>query len=510
GERWLPRFWQQAAAGRAAARRRAGRRGWPGRGTGRVNYVEPAVEYQGTTVQVCGLWPMVAGSGNPVRGVPLGRSLLNGSTVCADPMHWFLAGLAPNPSCFVLGRPHLGKSSLVRHMVTILHAWGIVPMVLSDTKPDYVDLVRELQGQVIPVGVGRGSINPLDQGPLVAELEQITDPARRRAALEEMRGRRRTTLQGLLDLVGGARMEPYEQSIVAEALRVLDETHPGVPLVQDLSELVASRPDRLAAIALDRGDTDYYHQRVERLLGALHALGPSGPFGDVLARPTSQHIRMGQPVVFDLSGIDDAEQQLLAAVQSVCWSYGSAMVSADKHLAESGLRPRRHYFLVMDELWRILRASEQMVYFLDALTRLNRQRAIGQAMITHTMDDLKLATPHLTNIARGFVERSGMVFLGGLAVREMGNLEEVFAMSGREKALIDDWSVDAGVNPETSQAAAPAGRGKFLLKVGKKAGVPFKLTLVASELAVNDTNRAWSQARQRVIGQRAARPEETA
>ncbi len=73
-----------------------------------------------------------------------------------------------------------GKSTIVRRMVTVLEAWGIVPMVLSDTKPDYVDLITAMEGQVIRVGRGRGHLNPLDLGPLMRELEKI--PTRTSAA----------------------------------------------------------------------------------------------------------------------------------------------------------------------------------------------------------------------------------------------------------------------------------------------------------------------------------------
>lgn len=490
----LRQFLDDAASGRDEARARAGRRGWAGHGTGLELFIEPAPEAQGTTVQVCGLNPFVVGSGNPVRGVPLGPNLINGSTVCADPIHWFLGGLTLNPSCFVLGRPGLGKSSLVRRMVTVLSAWGIVPMVLSDTKPDYVDLIRAMEGQVITLGPGYGSINPLDLGLLLAELNKIEDPEARKRAVDETRARRQTTMLGLLDLVRGRRLEEYEQSLVAEGLRVLDKEHDGVPLIDDLVDLVRDRHPRLVRIASSRGDLDHYDERVQHLLDALLALGEAGPFGDVFARPTTEHIEMGRAMVYDLHAVDETDTQLLAAVQSVCWAHGSAMVSADKHLADAGLRPQRHYFLVMDELWRMLRASSSMVYFVDSLTRLNRQRAIGQAMITHTMNDLKLSTQPLTDIAWGFVERSAMVFLGGLAPGEMGNLREVFALSHAETETIENWSPDASVNPDTSLATAPPGRGKFLLKTGKKAGTPFVMQMVPAEFEVNDTNQAWAAA----------------
>lgn len=491
----LTRVRRTAAEGRARAATRPGRRGWAGRGVGRVNYVQPPTEYQGSTVQVCGLWPFIVGTGSPVVGVPLGRHLINNSVVCADPIFWFLANLVLSPSCFVLGRPGLGKSTIVRRMVAVLQAWGIIPMVLSDTKPDYVDLIAAMEGQVIRLGRGRGHLNPLDLGPLVRQLALIPDEGKRRAALDEMNGRRLTTVLGLLALVRGARLESYESSIVTEAIRILEEQPRELPpVIGDVTALVAERHPRLRKLARDRSSEDRYDDRVQNLLDDLEALGGSGAFGDTFARQTTEHIEMGRPMVFDMSSIDDGDLLMQAALQSVCWNYGSAVVSADKHLAEAGMREQRHYFLVMDELWRMLRAADVMVYFVDALTRLNRQRAIGQAMITHTMNDLELASEHLTKIAWGFVERSAMTFLGGLAESEMGNLEKVFAMSGEEKSMITDWSTESVVNPEAGTAAAPPGLGKFLLKIGKKPGVPFQSMLTEVEKAVNDTNLAWKDA----------------
>ncbi|MDO9174627.1 MAG: ATP/GTP-binding protein, partial [Actinomycetota bacterium] len=64
-------------------------RGWLGRGRGQSAYVQQADEWRGTTVQVCGLWPYSVGTGTPMIGVPLGRHLFTGSTVCADPISWF-------------------------------------------------------------------------------------------------------------------------------------------------------------------------------------------------------------------------------------------------------------------------------------------------------------------------------------------------------------------------------------------------------------------------------------
>ena len=38
----------------------------------------------------------------------------------------------------------------------------MLPLVLGDLKPDYVDLIAALDGQVIRLGRGRGYLNVLD------------------------------------------------------------------------------------------------------------------------------------------------------------------------------------------------------------------------------------------------------------------------------------------------------------------------------------------------------------
>jgi hypothetical protein len=128
-----------------------------GRGRGSSTYVQAPDEWRGTTVQACGLWPFGAGSGSPMIGVPLGRHMLTNATLCCDPLSWFERGqLVLNPSVFVLGLPGLGKSTIVPRMPLGLAGFGTMPVILGDLKPDYVDLVQALGGQIIPLGRGRG------------------------------------------------------------------------------------------------------------------------------------------------------------------------------------------------------------------------------------------------------------------------------------------------------------------------------------------------------------------
>lgn len=478
---------------------RPGTRGWRAPHAGRVARVEASVEMRATTVQAAGYWPFSAGSALPTIGAPLGRHLITGATVCADPMSYFLAGLVGNPSCFVIGRPGLGKSTLIRRMLIVLAAWGFLPMVLGDLKPDYVDLFEAMDSTVISIGRGLDRINPLDRGPLWAKIQELP-PERRKVVTEEILGRRLALLTGLTTQGAKRSLEPVEENLLARTLRIADtQITDREVVISDLLALLEKGSDELRRIALSGDNHDEYRARTRGVVDALRMFEAGGPFGEVFDGQTTQPIRLDQPLCFDLSSLESDDVGgggLEAAVQLVCWSTGSAAVSAAKHLAKAGLMPQRAHFLVFDELWRILRSGAHMVEFIDGLTRLNRQRGLGQAMATHTMDDLDVGDAKQTKQARGFVTRSAMTFLGGLAKGERGNLDDVFGMTDKEMSMITDWADETEVDPDTGKAAARPGQGKFLLKVGKKPGTPFRVDLTDIESepgGVNDTNRAWEE-----------------
>ena len=151
-------------------------RGWSGPGGGMSNFIQPPAEWRGTTVQVCGLWPYSIGAGTPMVGVPLGRHIHTGATLCCDPISWFQrAKLISNPSLFVLGKPGLGKSTAVARMAIGLAGYGVQPLVLGDLRPDYVEVIRALGGQVITLGRGRGHLNVLDPGEAKDAAQRLID-----------------------------------------------------------------------------------------------------------------------------------------------------------------------------------------------------------------------------------------------------------------------------------------------------------------------------------------------
>ncbi|WP_249011187.1 hypothetical protein [Conexibacter sp. DBS9H8] len=470
-----------------------GSRGWSAAGAGSSLLVQAPTQWRGTSVQVCGLWPFSTGTGTPMIGVPIGRSLISGATLCADPISWFQdANLISNPSVFVLGRPGLGKSSLLRRMALGLAGFGVAPLVLGDLKPDYVDLVQALGGQVIRLGRGRGFLNVLDPGEARAAAERLTGKARSEVLADAL-ARRHTMIATLITLARASVPSDREEMILDRALRVLDDRHDGIPVLSDLVGVIAEAPGELRDVAMDRGDRVRYDDITEPLLVSLRGLLGQGRLGEIFSQQSTTPMRRDVPVVFDVSAIDDGETALQGAALMACWSTGFGAVNIANALADAGLEPRRHYFVVLDELWRALRSGRGIVDRVDVLTRLNRQRGVGVVMCSHTMSDLQaLASEEDRQKARGFVERSGMVALAGLPAAEMPMLTAVVPLSDAEQQLLASWQ-DPPAWTTTGAGATPPGRGNFLVKVGGRPGIPIHVGLTSSERALHDTNRLWHE-----------------
>jgi len=481
--------------------RRPPMRGWIGRGRGEAYLVQAADEWRGTTVQVCGLWPFSVGTGAPMIGAPMGRHLFTGATVCCDPISWFQrAQLIGNPSVMVLAKPGIGKSTAIRRMATGLAGYGVLPFVLGDLKPDYVDLIEALGGQVIRLGRGRGYLNILDPGQALEAAHQLRAAGHEKEAAElegDAHGRRLTMVSALLTILRKQPPNDVEESILDQALRVLDRDHAGVPVLADLLRVVQTAPAELREVAVDRGSMEEYQRITRGLEQSLISLTRGGRLGETFAQPTTNPMRRDRPVVYDISGIKETDGDLRAAALLACWSNGFATVNVAHTLAAAGLEAQRHYFVIMDELWQALRSGSGMVDRVDSLTRLNRTLGVGTAMITHTMSDLMaLPTEEDRMKARGLVERAGMVICGGLPPAEMPLLNTAVPFSRAEQDLMVSWSDPPGWDAAHGREGEPPGRGRFLIKVGGRPGIPVRVELTNAELAVNDTNKLWhSQSR---------------
>lgn len=93
--------------------------------------------------------------------------------------------------------------------------------------------------------------------------------------------------------------------------------------------------------------------------------------------------------------------------------------------------------------------------------------------------------------ARGLVERSGMVVCGGLPAAEMEMLRSAVSVSRAEEEMLTSWTDPPAWDPDGGHEADPPGRGKFLVKVGGRPGIPVQVGLTSVETTMNDTNKLW-------------------
>jgi hypothetical protein len=200
-----------------------------------------------------------------------------------------------------------------------LTGYGVRPMILGDLRPDYVDLVESLQGQVIRLGRGRGYLNILDPGEATAAADRLMGSAREEL-LADARGRRHTMVAALITILRSSPPSDREETILDRAVRVLDERHQGIPVLQDLITVIENAPEEVRHVAMDRNDMTRYLDITEDLLVTLKGLLGHGRVGEMFSRPTTTPMRSDVPVVFDVSSIPESELALRGAALMACWS----------------------------------------------------------------------------------------------------------------------------------------------------------------------------------------------
>ena len=477
-------------------------RGFVGRGGGRMGVVDHPPSFRATTDQACGIWPHYVGTGHPQIGTPLGVDPDTGQSVCYDPISAvYRARLQNTPSVFLLGLPSLGKSTVGRIIVGGAIAQGQIPIIPADLKPDEAKLIEAHGGKVIRLGHGEGHLNPLAVGALGTIIPLLDDfPDIQRKVRAQVFQRRRRLVLGLCELERGAELNQSETNVISAALHELDADtrftaeHP--PLLKDLFALIEAGSPELHRKTLTLGKSERYAEKVEPLLETLIALF-DGELGEVFSQQTTTPIdvsgdRPPVGVCVDISGIGIDDPKLEAAIMLACWSDAFGAIEAAHVLADAGLRPQRHFLVVLDELWRVLAGGSRMVLRVDQLTRLTRTMGTALMMITHTVKDLEALDSDVDiSRAKGFIERAGAVIVGGLPMTEMDKLDSIVPFTRQDRDLVASWSTPAG-HDDSGREMPPPGRGNFLLRYGtaRSPGVPFNTVLTPTEkrLDYHNTN----------------------
>lgn len=484
---------------RPRSRKHATARGITTHGGGSVAYVPVPPTWQGTTRQVCGMWPFIAPGSLPHVGGPIGRHQESHVVVCFDHISWFLAKFIANPSVVIIAQPGMGKSTLTGMLMTNLAAMGYILLIPGDTKPDYTELVNQLDGEVRSVRRTGGSpFNPCDPGGMVTAAYRIATVPGMEAEATALRGeaigRATTLIGGLLELSRKQPVRDYEESAISASLDALYTRNGQVPVLADLIDYITMKPrdlqEELVAVISGDGDTWKYDELTLPLIRSLKAV-VGGKFGDTFSRRT---IRRDAPVALDIdtSAIKAGDPAYLGAVLMAAWADVYGQVEAEQALADAGLAERRRYCLTLDELWRVLNLGGSLPDRVNELTRLNRTQGVGQIMVTHSMRDLTGTGKSTTD---GIADRAGAVIIGGVPKSEMDALQGRVTLTKREQqSLTQWWSASQGTFSEPN--TIPPGAGKFLIKPSADdPGIPVDVILgsVEVEWGGQDTNRAWTR-----------------
>jgi hypothetical protein len=434
-------------------------------------------------------------------GVPIGqvrRKTTKGAVVCCDPVSWFeRAHLISQPSAFILGLPALGKSTLIKHWILGLDFYGVKTLVLGDLKGEYVALVEALGGQVINVGRGHGYLNVLDMGEAPAAAKRLRTAGKHSEAAQLMaqaRGRRQSAVETLLTIHRSEPPNSVERGIISESLRLVDQR--GLkrpPILLDLLQQIQIPTESLHKMAVSRGSLPAYQEITRQLEADLEQLTAGHGLGEIFSKATTTQMKRGQHVVYNVSSIADSDQKLQAAALMLCWEIGFGYVAVGNALADAGLEKDQPVHVVLDELWRALRAGKGLVDRADGLTRLNRDKGVAVTYASHTMEDLK-ALPSAEDIskAEGLLERCGMVIAFGLPASEMPRLAKAVKLTNREKKTLNGWTTPTSWTRKRSEKRPPPGRGKCLIKVGERRGIAVEIELVELEKKFNLTSKRWA------------------
>lgn len=474
------------------------RRGYKSPGGGYSSYVDMAPEHRGSSRQVCGLWPFASGAGSPLDGVPLGNNLLTGNIVGLDHFTAYERGRIPTPSAYFMSNPALGKSTLVGKIMMGLDFYGVKSMVLGDVKGEHVARTLRVGGKRIPLGNGRGYLNPLDKG-VAADAAVRLSGSLKEEVLTEAHEHTKALMVALLTISRRVPPSEEEEIILDTALKILYEKFDGVPLISDLSQVIAEKPTALRNAVLDRGDDERYADSTDGLRKSLNGLMSGGPLGTMFSRHTRPEDKFDitRSCVFDLSAISDTLPAQQAAGLLASWSTGFAGVKVAQILADAGLEPRRNYNVVLDELWRALRIGRGIVDRADSLTRLNRHEGVGQMMISHTLKDFDAVADEADRKkAQGFAERCSMLVMGGLGKSEMEKVQDLRDMTRAEQRRVISWADSKKITTNRHGEQVPFGRGKFLIKLGQAPGIPVQTRLTRVEGEIADTNQRWEKLRQ--------------
>ena len=245
-----------------------------------------------------------------------------------DPSEWLRQGLVSNTGMWVQGQPGIGKSTIVKRLLTGLVAFGFTAVVPGDSKGEYSALVSHLGGRVWRIGRGLHSLNPLDAGPLRAALAQTARHRPRPAAGDHPRppavaargpGGDRAPRGDHRDRAAAARRRPGPGG----------RRQPGRRADDPRRAAGADQPARAAVVHRRlRQHAPEFRRDARELLNTLGLLC-AGAIRGLFDRPSSITADLDTPALsLDISALDDDDDDVVAAAMLCSWAWAAASSTA--------------------------------------------------------------------------------------------------------------------------------------------------------------------------------------
>ncbi|MFE4829979.1 type VI secretion protein [Streptomyces sp. NPDC056672] len=462
------------------ALRLAPKLGWNKAYAGRAASPVKAEAFRAHTGAVAGVYPYLHGTPLPPIGVYVGWDVMTMQAFSAHPSGWVKEGLTTNPNLMITGVPGSGKSAHIKALCFRLMVLGMRVLIAGDVKGEYADLCEHLGVQPVRLGPGLpGRLNPLDAGPLGADLDKMTDPAELTTRLKEIHRRRLTLLKALLELQLQRFLVPQEEECLDVAVQeVTGELYGQSALATPTLPMVyAKLKDPSTAMARElrvRGD-DIQTAR-EHMAPIRAALGTMvhGHLSGLFDEQTSIQLDWEAPIQsIDIAALQHYGDETVAMVLTCVSSWAQAAID----------RPGRPWIVVRDELWRqIASGGAAMVRKIDADLRLSRATGTIRLLATHSLADfesLGASGAEASAIARELIAKCDIRIQLAQDTTPLNLTKEAIGLTDAECAVIGGWGAGQ--------------RGRALWKVGRAGGSH------AVQLLLSKTEKRLFETDQRMV-----------
>jgi type IV secretory pathway VirB4 component len=368
-----------------------------------------------------------------------------GEPFAYDPFATYAEGRVTNPNVLVVGEPGVGKSALLKCLVSrsssLLGRW----IAITDPKGEYSDLAAHLGLTVIKLRPGGDQrLNPLHRTAAV----DTQDAAVRQASM----------VAALVASVLHRDLTPLEDAVLGWAMALPDRSLTE-PTLADLSDILAKPPHALASRA--RMTSSELTRAIEDMVFGLGKLLDRSLRGMFDGASTIDLDPAGPGVVIDLSAVHHDPEAL-----------GLVMIAATSWLQSVMTQQGRPRIQILDEAWALL-ANERAARYLQACFKLGRSYGVANVAIVHRLSDLRAQSDDGTALAKvtaGFLADAQTRIVFRQAVDQVPDAQEALGLSETEAAVLPRLA-----------------RGRALWKFGSNAAV-VQHVIGAHEAALCDTD----------------------